>query len=157
QERYERELGSAVRGLLREHWERTEHLTELYRILSNLNTSLSWKNEKCCTVNVATNVLAENCHKLANSLSTKLTGKSNSRPPTSQCGVPTATPAEKYVLQLLNENNMSTTGIIHHSDIYVPACAQRRSKTTDRFHSKTLHDNITLNCCGNCQGEIQVV
>ncbi|XP_078487303.1 golgin-45 [Ciona intestinalis] len=162
-ERYERELGNAVRGLLREHWERTEHLNELHRTLTNINNSLTKENDDCYTGDIeGSSSVGENCRSLANSLSDRLIGTSSVPLPRKpafsvHCDIPAATPAEKYVLQLLNENQHTLSNVRHRPDMFVPSCEQRKSGTIDRFHSQAQHDNITLDCCVNCKGEIHVI
>nr|XP_039249189.1 golgin-45-like [Styela clava] len=185
-QRRHRELETAVRGLLREHRMRSEHLEEIHETLKQLHGALQWGKKENQTKSKKKDSeipVDEDCLKLSNLISSQLLG--SSRPITSRTtgykkflsswkrigstgtGPHTAQPeyevkptlAEKYILQLLRENGPTVTPSVPKNLDYYPSPVNRRSSgtVTGRFHPHTKYDNITLACCSKCKGEIHVI
>ncbi|CAK8683074.1 unnamed protein product [Clavelina lepadiformis] len=170
-ERKVREMESGVRGLLREHWDRSEHLDHIFRTLKCVNAEVQKKisNEKnranmadpSCTT-------AEKCRKLTNALSSHFLqdSQSNLKPPSSTSDyIPEPTPAEKYVLQLLSENQKQSASNPVESSPALPFSPTRKhhfseyklDRAINRLHSYAGCDSITVTCCNKCKGDIYVV
>ncbi|RXG71218.1 Golgin-45 [Armadillidium vulgare] len=60
----------------------------------------------------------------------------------------TRTPGEKMALQAL-ENTINVSNI----SLVTPS----KSSLITRFHPNSRSDNLTVNCCGHCSGEIKVI
>ena len=65
--------------------------------------------------------------------------------------------------QLLSEHQQAVSLPSHKKPLkfYLPTFAPRDHPqgrgVIDRFHSKAVFDNVTLNCCIHCKGDINVV
>nr|CAB3225818.1 golgin-45 [Phallusia mammillata] len=158
QERCQQEMESAVRGLLREHWQRSKNLESLQGTLQSLTDVLRLPKE---IPKPNPQDSSENCNDLAQRLSQHFLGKQSKISISKMhkaCETTPSTPAEKYVLQLLSEQQKSMPQLnLPQSAFHSVTRYALDNPKINRFHSYTVYDNVTLNCCNRCKGDIHVV
>lgn len=153
-ERHSLALGSAVRGLLREHSNRSEHLHQTLESLCLLDDKLN--DSHCVDISGESSDAAEKCRRIVNSLAQVLLDPKDIPPRKRLQFTPNPTPAEKYILQILGDiKRLSSFGM--ESGKSLKQIREVRPGRGVLSHIHAYHGSLTLNCCSRCKGEIFVV
>ncbi|XP_008151345.2 golgin-45 [Eptesicus fuscus] len=161
-QRQHRDAQGALQDLLSEREQLRQGMKATHTLLEELLVSLQWGREQTyypSTQPHSTAELALTNHKLAKAVNAHLLGNvgTNSQkksPPTVEfC----STPAEKMaetVLHILDPATSTESSPDNRFSESSPTTLLATKKNIGRFHPYTRYENITFNCCNNCQGEL---
>ncbi|XP_007889778.1 golgin-45 [Callorhinchus milii] len=164
-QRHNREAQSAIHDLLSEREQFRQEMVASHGLLEKLLVSLQWGRQQTYYPNAQANTTAELAsanHKLAEAVNSHLLGKvdSTNARQMNQAVEFSNTPAEKMaekVLKMLDPTTFSTGTVDLSFCETSPTSFLSNKKSIGRFHPYTRYENITFNCCNQCNGELIVL
>lgn len=164
-QRHHRDAQSAIQDLLSEREQLRQEMRATQKLLEELLVCLQWGREKTyypCTQPHSTAELALTNHRLAKAINSRLLGNvgTNGQKKTPPAVEFCSTPAEKMaetVLRILDPVTCTENSPDDPFSESSPTTLLATKKNIGRFHPYTRYENITLNCCTHCQGELIVL
>ncbi|NXU48083.1 GO45 protein, partial [Turnix velox] len=160
-QRQTRDAQGAIQDLLSERDQFRQEMISTQKLLEELMVSLQWGRQQTYYPSAqpytTTELAAVNC-KLAKAVSSHLLGDvgTNSPKKTSVAVEFCSTPAEKMaemVLCVLDPAARTEASEVSFSETS-PSSFLSTKKSIGRFHPYTRYEDVTFNCCNNCQGEL---
>lgn len=164
-QRQHRDAQSAIQDLLSEREQFRQDMRATQKLLEELLVSLQWGREQTYYPSSqphSTAELAVTNHKLAKAVSSRLLGNvgTNGQKKTPSTVEFCSTPAEKMAETVLRISDPVTCTESSPDDPFSessPTTLLATKNNIGRFHPYTRYENITLNCCTHCQGELIVL
>ncbi|XP_036129304.1 golgin-45 [Molossus molossus] len=163
--RQHRDSQGALQDLLSEREQLRQELSATHKLLEGLLVSLQWGREQTYYPSAqphSTAELAATNHKLAKAVYSHLLGNvgTNSQKKILPTAEFCSTPAEKMaetVLRILAPVTCTESSADNPFSASSPTTLLATKKNIGRFHPYTRYEDITFNCCNNCQGELTVL
>ncbi|CAL1545344.1 unnamed protein product [Lymnaea stagnalis] len=156
------EAQNALQQLLNERHELRTNLLEAYKVLQQVKSAFDPLNSQCSSSLRSTNVLelSRSCQQLAEAMRFRLlpahVAVNIDADVTDELWSHSVTRAEQFAHEVLSRPVEPTGSLQSGSSRLIPVTGPHDS-LIKRFHPHTRHENLTLNCCEKCQGEISVI
>ncbi|XP_076453776.1 golgin-45-like [Babylonia areolata] len=150
----------AVQELLNERYELRAGLLHSYKILQQVKEAFDPLNSQKSHGLPSTNVLdlSKQIKQLSEAVRFRLLpahAGSHVMMPLEESWESSMTKAELLAYDQLSKQS-APPSFRHSMPSSAPAAALTTSKSCERFHPMVRHDNLTVNCCTKCKGDIQV-
>ncbi|KAI8743624.1 golgin-45 [Biomphalaria glabrata] len=152
----------ALQQLLNERHELRTNLLEAYKVLQQVKTAFDPLNSHCSSSLRSTNVieLSRACQQLAEAMRFRLLPAHVAVPidmdASEDIWANSVTRAEQFAHEILSKPSEPIGSLQSGSSRLLPLTGPQEM-LIKRYHPDTKHENLTLNCCGKCKGDIGVV